>query len=449
MKTQVRQINIQSSSNAFYKEAFLCSICFYLFATAAVGQDIQFNETSRRLLSKHYSFNKSDFLTKPAFFGPHDSLYKADLSHSSFKKEVQFASVTFINEANFYISEFDSLARFDGAKFMNKAEFYAADFHNGAEFERSHFFNIVNFEVAKFNNFGSFYSCQFDSDVSFEGISTNHPEVLRTDDNGNPISVYNTSAREKTRYLNFSESKFKGLVNFNYAELPETLDFSHVTTLNEIDLTRCELNPVIGAKCRINLVGTDIEKFNLNYELFELFFYPKTTTEQKISVYEKLLKRFKDLGYEQSYRDLDIEFQNFINRHYGHSKFENWIKKYIINNFQRYWWNYGYNKEMVLVWSAILLLLYSIVNIRLVKHFNSKVYKIESTSFLTIKYASKNKLLMSIFNSFLYSSYLFIGLRLDPSKFVNPKWYETIYILFIYLTGLFCLAYILNIIIVK
>ena len=251
------------------------------------------------------------------------------------------------------------------------------------------------------------------------------------------------------------------------------MDFRNVKDINrEIDFTESVLysaKKAQGKKCRIALYGSDIKKIKINYELFELYFpAPDTSYEKKISVYEKLLQKFKDDGFIESYKNLDIEYREF-------KYLQN--KDYFLNWFHKNWWNYGYNKEYVVYWSLFLFGIFSLFNLLLFSKLQSSVYVINfdfftKTDFDDMKtgFAHFSSLgfkkfihlrfywfiLVYIFslvkrfllNPIIYTAILFFGIKVTFDNFKKLN-IGTLWVLLIFTSGLFCLAYIFNIIIVK
>jgi hypothetical protein len=215
-------------------------------------------------------------------------------------------------------------------------------------------------------------------------------------------------------------------------------------------------------------VGSDFRKIKINYELFHLYFPTGTRNEDIISTYEKLRQRFKDDGFLESYKALDIEYQDYKNRESKKPQ------DLLLNWFQKTWWNYGYNKELVIFWALKFLCFFTLINIFLFEFLQSKVYSInfkfyekEELKFLKEKlkldrqqrknifFSSMtfikmgwNYFLFKIINPLVYTMILFFVLKISIENFKKFSGW-ILYIWLIYIAGVFCLAYIFNIIIVK
>ena len=143
-----------------------------------------------------------------------------------------------------------------------------------------------------------FHFHQFDSTADFRFAQFN--------------STANFSSAQFNSTANFRSARFKAKVNFSNTIPPKYLDFRHIKDIREeIDFTYARLDTNKEDKCNIALVGTDPGKLKLDYKLFKLWFpEPDTSYQQIVSVYEKLLKKFQDDGFLESYQALDIEYRD-------------------------------------------------------------------------------------------------------------------------------------------
>jgi hypothetical protein len=333
-------------------------------------------------------------------------------------------------------------------EFRNPTNFSYSVYNSpvNADFSSSTFRCKADFSFSTFKAKANFLGAHFDSSADFSKVK------------------FSSEA-------DFSAAAFNSVVSFKYASLPDTLWFENVKEIqDEIDLTVARIDTLKtkdkNYKCKIDLFNSDISKIRINYVLFQLCFPPDKTFEQKMSTYEKLLKKFKDEGFLESYKLLDVEYQDFIYKQ---------NKNVILNCFLKNWWNYGYNKEYVLTWSLFIFVLFYLLNIFLFNHLQKNVFEIDfafynksnsgesvqnisSSGFskahqrtLTVKrkaLITLNNLAIRVINPLIYTGVIFFGLTISLEKFKKFSGWA-IYIWLIYLIGLFCLAYIINIIIVK
>ena len=382
-----------------------------------------------------------------------------------FTREVNFSSQNYITPMYYNFFVFDSLAAISVSHFKSRVDFFNADFNLGADFLQSTFDSAVSFSNVHFKGLTNF------SDVTFRGNATFlcshfHGKVLFI--SSKFYSYVNFESTHFKYKVDFSGSYFGVKPSFENIILPDTMVFQNVKSEDVIDLTSGKLDSArskdSNIKCKILLEGTDIGKIKINYDLFNLYFTNGASFEQKLSVYEKLLKKFKDEGLLESYKNLDIEYREFKYKHDG-DKFLNW--------FHKYWWNYGYNKELVLWWSLIVFLIFTFINIFLWEILQKYVYEIkfpfydnedfekQKTVLAKVKalFRKKNQnlyfvvwlILMFtryIVNPLIYTAVVFFGIKLSLEGFKKFS-VGTIWIFLIYVVGIFCLAYIVNILIVK
>lgn len=425
------------------------------FIVNAHYKHFQFQE----VFSNNPQFKKEAYFNSAVF---HESIYfenpqfhsVTDFSYAKFNSWAVFSFGVFDDKAIFNNSIFHGGVHFQNMTFKSIANFHEVNCESKADFTNSKFESSAIFRNAKFDSLCSFQGTQFNSLVDFQNVHFN--------------SLIDFQSTQFNSTADFNGSKFNFKINFNNAILPDTLIFTNVTSLNsEIDFTSTLLNAIKKSnnkeyRCRISLVGSDISKIKINYNLFELYFPKGTAYEQKISIYEKLLLRFKDDGFLDSYKLLDIEYCNFKNRHNGNI-FINW--------FQKGWWNYGYNKEFVVWWVLKIFLFFSFLNIFIYKKLQSKVYPINfpfwdfeyslkrfseiifyKKNIINDKYTHLLRWLFSMFanliNSLIYTAIIFFGIKISIEKFKKFNIF-TLYIFLIYCIGIFCFAYLFNIIIVK
>jgi hypothetical protein len=348
---------------------------------------------------------------------------------------------------------------------LNTIEIENIIFKESLFFESNQFHKLIIFACTLNNGFSLadntidtvvFVNCQFDSSASItangiklmeidwsninyfgfalgsfqEGIFSEHSHF-----NG---SFNNTGIGKK---LFFKECTINNLV-FRRMQLPDSIAFINSKIDNEINLLDFDA-PGKGKYYSICLYGTNYDKVNFSYNNFRLFFPDSVKTEMKKSIYESLLGHFKSIGFNESYKQLDIEYKSFNYLQYiKFGKELNWV--------QKNWWNYGYDKSRVLIWTAILLALFGFFNLFWFKHLLN-AYVLEN---IRQKYLNRkgNKIIRKfqyIALCFIYTSIIFVGLKLEIDKFNFIKIRTVIYIFFIYAIGLMCVGFLANFIFTK
>jgi hypothetical protein len=286
-----------------------------------------------------------------------------------------------------------------------------------ATFGLSKFKWSFRLDSVKFDSFADFSKDVFDSAAGFSGLQ------------------FGTRA-------SFQNSQFYGPVYFSGNILPDTLDFRFVRQIaNEIDFTDWR-PPLSGKKCLLALNGTILSKIRLNMNLFSLWFPDSVTIDEKESVYQGVLKKLKDDGFLDSFEKLDIEFREF---QYDNS---NWFDRNIVASIQRVWSNYGYNKELIFLWSVGFLILFSGVNLRLFPNLYT-IYPIPAVGHLGPQELIGRRWVY-VLQTVVYTVIVFFGLKLDLGRVKSDTVWQHpilfIYLFVIYVSGLICLGFIANLI---
>ena len=180
-------------------------------------------------------------------------------------------------------------------------------------------------------------------------------------------------------------------------------------------------------------------------ELFELWFPQKDNIgiDQKSGIYESVMKKLKEDGLMESYQILDIEYRKFKSRNDGG------LDWYIGDTFQDMWWNYGYSKQRILLWSIGLWMLFSLINLSLYSRLSEEVYGISFLESLrNVNISGSKKIAVHVLQVIVYTAIIFFGLKMDIEKFkpasVRTHIFLFIYLLVIFVSGLICLLCIVN-----
>ncbi len=307
---------------------------------------------------------------------------------------------------------------------------------NGGRFS---LFSISRSELQKLTLTNiSFYDYFILSDASSEFLKIENCLFSK------PVLMSITS--DKLSYFSLEGNRFDSYFDFELLNLPDTLNLQNLDLLNFngiIDLTKSKRTK--SRKCLINLYRTDIDKIRLRYTDFQLYFPKDISFEDSVYVYQSLLNRLEKDGLPDSYKKLDIELKELKYRH-NKKKITMWIDKT--------WWNYGYNKEFVILNTLLICLCFFFINFLFFKPLLFKVYTIEPIKAqydnIARKYYS-NTIVQKILNSLyclVYTCYIFWGIKLDYLK-LNIKTPAFVWIIFQYISGIVCLAYIANYIITR
>jgi len=181
---------------------------------------------------------------------------------------------------------------------------------------------------------------------------------------------------------------------------------------------------------------TDPVSANFLFDCIQKRSFPKTiVSDEKESVYEQLLKNFKDNGQNDSYEALDIEYRDFKNG------------SFILPHI----WNlYGYRREWVFYWALAFLAFFTITTTFFLPILNKPtaeggVYHMDNLNIDPATERWYNRL----WYAFMYTSTLFFILKVDVSKLNFKKKAGVFYIVLIYSLGVLCLGYMANFVLQK
>jgi len=395
-----------------------------------------------------------------------------------FKAPKSFESAHFYDTAIFRQSHFESMTTFKNSIFRasSPADFASAEFFSDADFRNMICSATANFSGIRCSSITDFSKSSFEQSANFRQSDFHATTRFFAVTFGQNVDFFSSHIHKS--HIIFDSCTFNGLVDFRQIEfdssnadfrwavfadtalftdavLPETLDFRDVRTVFPINLTHASL-PSSGNKCKIALVGSEIDKLWINMELFELWFPIDTifygteivgidsaNSDERDAVYRGLLMQFTDRGYEASREILEKEYYEVIEQRkglleqYGLDVFRNLIES---------------KSKKVLSITFVLWLLFSVANIFFLKkkQLNEDVY---SVSLLGKKRYIPQRLKrwrIRTLESFVYTAVVFFGLKLSISKFSkgvvkkHPLLFS--YLVFIYVSGLVCIGFIANII---
>lgn len=238
------------------------------------------------------------------------------------------------------------------------------------------------------------------------------------------------------RNVKLQSAQFEGF------ELPrsivlENLDLSELN--GEIDLSRVIKT---GQTCSLYIDKVDVTKLKLRYSDYTICFSENVGTEDRYAVYQQLLEKFEKDGQFESKRKLDIEFKSFKYKCEG---------KYMEDYIDRLWWNYGYDRKLVIYNSLLIFVFFLFTNLFLFRYLADVYMPVQFRildSKLMDKYGSikgKKAIKYRLYKTpliLIYTAYVFWGLKLD-FKDVSIK-IGLVLLLTEYIAGLICLAYIAN-----
>lgn len=279
-----------------------------------------------------------------------------------------------------------------------------------------------------------FINCSFEN-ISFKGSSFKENLHLSGASISGPVN-FDSGYFAKTLLLS-SLKTFPGTeFSFINTTLPDTLNLSDNISLSKnVDLTKVKRNHDAKRKCSLILFKTDVSKILLDYSFFKLTFPSSLTIDERETIYQGLLQSFKEKAYQESYKLLDIEYKRFQSKN-GTLGFLWWVPEY--------WWNFGYNREYVFYWVFWSLLIFTFINFFALNWLLNSVYTVGNIPLYYRKYNASR-----LWYSFVYSAVIFFSfsLKIDKINFKNK--FGSLYLMFIYILGLICIAYMANFVIQK
>lgn len=381
-----------------------------------------------------YVFKYRDTIFSTTYIVANDTIDKfIKISKAHLKNGIAFIENTFRNR--FEISGCQT-------EDIGNSYFFRSQFHKSFFLEANDIRGFVNLEDCIFFDSALFYSNNFYDHVYFNGATFKSKVSFGWTRFDTYASFANLKTGDSTQF------------DFTMSTLPDTIDFSYNQSLkNEIDLTLANYmrynpetrgyntgeRPPDNRIRYINLYRSDIQKFHLDYSHFRLLLTDPAigfdlSEDESTSIYEALLKNFKDRGQMESYKLLDIEYQQFRDKTF--LKFNSRISKW--------WWNFGYDKGKIFGHTFLFLILFSLANFFWLNNLNNRegVYHIERiprvpsiNSKVTVK-----KLFSRLWYSFMYTSCIFFLFSLKTEN-LNFKKSGIIYIIFLYILGIVCIAY--------
>lgn len=244
----------------------------------------------------------------------------------------------------------------------------------------------------------NFYSCQF---------------------TGNLATIIMQHKRKPS--IRFYECVFGTGVQMTYINA-DTIEFNRCKDIAKDMVLSVESNdrPTV-----LKFRHSDLSHIDFDYDKrYDLFQWPEQETTR--AIYEQLLVKFQNEKKLDSYERIDKEYFKF--RH-------NWV----INILSCWWWDYGYNKWLIIIWTAIFVLIFSVFNF-LYWEQCIHIYPIKKVAEISATSGKSSKFL----KVFVYTSFIFFSIKVDFEKLSFKKTGWLVYFFFQYLVGLTCLFFIAN-----
>jgi len=331
--------------------------------------------------------------------------------------------------------------KFSRATVFGILDFSQKHFKQKVEFRKCTFEDQINADISIFDDQVVFDSCRLTNvRITFSGFNQN-------------VEFANCRFKQFLYLMNL-HFKNKGSFDFTGSILPDTIYFGYNSNLlqtvnfastNFIDSSRFDYENGKPKKILIFLTGTDISKLRLDYIHFKLFFQdsPILTVktqqdyDEEEGVYEALLANFKANGQNESFKLLDVEYQEF-----------KWSGSWASNLvwLPKLWWNWGYDKEYIFIWVIVCNLFFTILTYLFINYLNTKVYLMKNIPHdpRWRKVFSLDDFGNRLWYSFVYTSTTFFRLTLKVDEINFQRRCGAVYLMIVYTLGLVCLAYMAN-----
>ncbi|GAA4831151.1 pentapeptide repeat-containing protein [Algivirga pacifica] len=357
--------------------------------------------------------------------------------HSTrFGDKLYLLGTHFENQVNFNKAIFEEQSFFEQTAFMQQAYFYHTVFKREAFFAKSHFESEAYFYNTKFEQEVNFSGALFDSLTYFEGAH---------------FKEYVNFSQVKFDFLaDYSNVRFERKVDFTDAHLPEYLNMENVKTKEVIDLS----NVIVKEQCHINLHNTDLSKIKLDYQYFQLTFLPEWRFEKQKAIYGQIIQMQEYYGFTTGLQKVMREYKQLMyTEEYGQ------LLGSILNFVSRYWWDYGFRKDLIFKNTALLFLFFFSFNIFAFPLLIRDVYEMDSITKMTlalVKPAPKeptptqvilyksHQAFLRVYLSFFFTAYIFFSIMIDTNRIRYNNQIGLLYFFLMYLSGFFCLLHMVN-----
>lgn len=311
-----RKDTIKKSLKQIQQEIILSNVAINTDINLSYSEILKPVELNTLTLQKPISLDLNTF--SKTFFAQNINVNNdLNLRQSLFYGKTTWMNINCKQQCDFTLNKFLKAFRLSHSVFTNDVTFSGTVYYNNAIIEKNRFNGQVDLSESIFNQ-----------GVNFSKVSIN-----------DGIDLSNTIAKSD---INFNNTMIRNFIDISNVSLDgATINLQNITPLNKKN------------RIKIYLTNTDLEKINIDYTNFDIAFEDSATYSTKIWTYNKLLEKIKNMGDIESYNRLFIESKQFKYQHND---------AFIANFFSQYFWNYGLDTGLPVMWCAAIFLLYCIVN---------------------------------------------------------------------------------------
>ena len=380
----------------------------------------------------------------------------ASIQEDSCSSEYAINWITFDEAMDYSQDTFKYYKTFSNTTFSSNAFFNDAIFVSKVDFEYTHFKCRAYFPWTKFKDFTNFYWAGFDKAAIFHFTEFDSISFIQT-------HFYSYAEFNQAKFKNYAD--FRGARFFSYATFDKAmiecdLDFRAVkfgeNGILDLSNVQFENSKVIN----IMLTDVDISKIKMRYNNFRLAFDSSDDINSREAVYLDLLNRLIQLNYIEDAIKLDKEYQEWK---YLEKDPNN--KHWLVNAFQKYWWGYTYDKYLILYNTFYIYFFFFLINMMLIYPICYEIYSIDIIEkrlfeIKSLPFIKRN--IKKITPTLLYTGLIFFGVYFNTVnmnkkslfkgwRFLKIEWkiLGVIYFFVMYLSGFFCLGYLVNFVLSK
>jgi hypothetical protein len=358
-----------------------------------------------------------------------------------------------IKKKYIFNSSFDAVV-VDRVLFKNDFDISTSDFYEDCRFSRCEFMNGIYLHNCIFYKVFNIFECEFSKNVKFE-----HCEFKGNTNIDGKFNKIEFKSVSFDSVLDLQRCKFKNM-NLIDVQLPEYLYFGGLnldSLQSDIDFRFCR-NDLLKIKykkekCGISLFRTDISRLILPHQYFRIIFNDSGGFDEISRVYESIIKKCNDIGMKESAEGWDIEYK--IKSYSEKYNFLNYIQKdnskrsflpignlFIYTN--KYWWNFGYNKNLIfrntfISFIVCFMLFFLFLESFLKAYLPKENLGITEEDIVSLRINKGLRFKVSMF----YTALIFFSWKMEHSQ-VNYKEhpYKTLCIYFVFTIGIVHLAYL-------
>jgi len=177
----------------------------------------------------------------------------------------------------------------------------------------------------------------------------------------------------------------------------------------------------------ISLVNVNLDNIRMDIlPNMRLVFDSEVSADEISNSYFNLLEKFRKEGKDRSYKFVDLQYKEWEGG--------------VCNFIAKLWWNHGYNRGRVILWTIGFLCLFFVFNFRYWHQLTGIYNPFDNIKKEADNQHKRDKLMKAI----VYTFFVFFAIIVDFKKirFTNP--YLIIYIIFQHVIGILCILFIVK-----